>query len=63
MKALGMGLKGVVHLGAYVYHFGGGTFQYQKNIDEQKKLNFSNFMKKWSKQYNVLQSRIKIGIH
>jgi GT2 family glycosyltransferase/glycosyltransferase involved in cell wall biosynthesis len=59
MKALGMGLKGVVHLGAYVYHFGGGTFQYQKNIDEQKKLNFSNFMKKWSKQYNVLQSRIK----
>jgi GT2 family glycosyltransferase len=34
MKALSMGLKGVVHVGCYVYHFGGGTFNFQSEIEE-----------------------------
>ncbi len=57
MKALSFGMKGVVHLGCYVYHFGGGTFNYQAEIESHKNQNHKLFMSKWSKEYKVLAAR------
>lgn len=57
MKALSLGLKGVVHVGCYVYHFGGGTFNYQAEIEEHKSQNHKLFMSKWSKEYKKLAQR------
>ena len=57
MKALSLGLKGIVHVGCYVYHFGGGTFNYQAEIEEHKSQNHKLFMSKWSKEYNTLAER------
>ena len=57
MKALSIGLKGIVHVGCYVYHFGGGTFNYQAEIEEHKSQNHKLFMSKWSKEYKILAAR------
>lgn len=57
MKALGMGYKGVVDLGSYVFHFGGGTFNYEREIDEQRRKNYSLFMSKWGPEYKALAKR------
>ena len=57
MKALSIGLKGIVHVGCYVYHFGGGTFNYQAEIEEHKSQNHKLFMSKWSKEYKRLAAR------
>jgi GT2 family glycosyltransferase/glycosyltransferase involved in cell wall biosynthesis len=57
MKALSLGLKGIVHVGCYVYHFGGGTFNYQAEIEEHKSQNHKLFMSKWSKEYKMLTQR------
>lgn len=57
MKALSNGLKGVVHIGCYVYHFGGGTFNYQAEIEEHRSRNYKLFMSKWAKEYKALASR------
>ena len=54
MKALSLGMKGVVHLGCYVYHFGGGTFNFQADIEEHKNRNHKLFMSKWAKEYKSL---------
>lgn len=57
MKALSLGLKGIVHVGCYVYHFGGGTFNYETEIEEHKNQNHKLFMRKWSKEYKMLAAR------
>jgi GT2 family glycosyltransferase/glycosyltransferase involved in cell wall biosynthesis len=59
MKACELGLRGVVNLSAYVYHFGGGTFNYLNNIESLRLLNYKNFMKKWGKQYKILHNKIQ----
>lgn len=60
MKALYMGMKGVVHTGCYVYHFGGGTFNFEQNIEKHKQNNYKLFMDKWGKQYSELAKRCEI---
>jgi len=60
MKALSLGMKGVVHVGCYVYHFGGGTFNYQLEIEEHRGRNYKLFMSKWSKEYKALMSRCSV---
>lgn len=57
MKALSMGYRGVVDVGVYVFHFGGGTFNYEKEIEEQRKRNYSVFMSKWGAEYKALTKR------
>jgi GT2 family glycosyltransferase/glycosyltransferase involved in cell wall biosynthesis len=57
MKALSLGLKGIVHVGCYVYHFGGGTFNHQAEIEEHKSQNHKLFMSKWSNEYKILAAR------
>jgi GT2 family glycosyltransferase len=57
MKALSRGLIGVAHLGCYVYHFGGGTFNYQKGIEQHRSKNYDLFMSKWSEHYKALADR------
>lgn len=59
MKALALGLKGVVHIGCYVYHFGGGTFNYEVGIEKHRGENYKNFMSKWGDEYRALVSRSK----
>lgn len=54
MKAFSQGLRGVVVLDSYVYHFGSGTFRYESEQQEIKKRNFSLFMSKWGKEYRLL---------
>ena len=57
MKAISNNKKGVVHLGSYVYHFGGGSFSYvdSKNLLAEK--NYFLFLKKWGNDYRALISR------
>ncbi len=57
MKALERGLQGVVHLGCYVYHYGGGTFNYENGIQKVRDQNHKLFMSKWSRQYEELARR------
>ena len=54
MKAFSLGLRGVVALGSYVYHYGSGTFRYEADQDQIKKRNHSLFMSKWAKEYRLL---------
>ncbi len=54
MKAVALGLRGVVVLSAYVYHFGSGTFRYEVDQEQIKKRNFALFMSKWGKEYRSL---------
>lgn len=57
MKAFSLGLKGVVNTGCYVYHFGGGTFNYEAEIETHRKRNYDLFMNKWAKEYKQLASK------
>lgn len=57
MKAISMGLKGVVHLGCYVYHYGGGTFNYKDEIEGHRQKNYQLFMSKWADSYKRLANR------
>ena len=56
MKAITMGKKGIVNLSSYVYHFGGGTFNYYSGIEKQKKKNYELFLSKWGGEYKKLES-------
>lgn len=60
MKALSIGMKGVVHTGCYVYHFGGGTFNFENEIEKHKQNNYKLFMKKWGTEYSRLAKRCEI---
>lgn len=57
MKAIGMDLLGMVRLDSYVYHFGGGTFNFSKDIENHRRKNHALFMGKWSSEYSALNSR------
>lgn len=57
MKAISQGLKGVVHIGCYVYHYGGGTFNYKDEIESHREKNYQLFMSKWSKEYKELAAK------
>jgi len=57
MLALSQGLKGVVDIGSYVYHFGGGTFGYSAESEYLRQKNFKLFMGKWRRQYRALVDR------
>ncbi len=57
MKAIAKGLLGMVRLDAYVYHFGGGTFNFNVDIEAHRRKNHALFMGKWSKEYRELNSR------
>ncbi len=59
MKAVSMGKRGVAVLNAYVYHFGGGTFNYKAEIDSHRQKNFKLFMSKWGKEYAALADLVK----
>ncbi|MBT8544360.1 glycosyltransferase [Polynucleobacter paneuropaeus] len=61
MKAEAMGLKGVVHEGCYVYHYGGGTFNFQNEIEQHRKKNHQLFLSKWASQYKKLATRCKVN--
>lgn len=54
MKAFSLGLRGVVVLNSYVYHYGSGTFRHETEQEQLKKRNYSLFMTKWSKEYRLL---------
>ena len=58
MKALSLGFKGVVHLGCYVYHFGGGTFNTKKGTEALRKKNYNHFISKWGSEYKKLTQTI-----
>lgn len=60
MKALSMGMKGVVHTGCYVYHYGGGTFNFEQDIEKHKQNNYKLFMEKWGEEYSELAKRCEI---
>lgn len=57
MKAFSRGLRGVVALNAYVYHYGSGTFRYEAEHSQMKKRNYALFMSKWGKEYRQLSQR------
>lgn len=57
MLAMRMGLKGVVDLRAYVYHFGGGSFNYLENVEQLRLSNHRRFMKKWRTEFLQLERR------
>ena len=57
MLATRLGLKGVVDLRTYVYHFGGGTFNYMENVDHLRLSNHQRFMERWRKEYLALERR------
>ena len=61
MKALEMGKKGMVHLGCYVFHFGGGTFDYEADIEAHKAKNYQLFMSKWAAKFDELQTRCNVN--
>lgn len=54
MKAFSKGLRGVVVISSYVYHFGSGTFRYEIDQEQLKKRNFALFMSKWGSEYRML---------
>lgn len=54
MKAFSLGLRGVVALNSYVYHYGSGTFRYEAEQEQIKKRNYSLFMSKWAQEYRLL---------
>ena len=54
MKAVNQGLRGVVDLASYVYHFGGGTFNHAIGIEKHREKNYNLFMSKWAKEYKKL---------
>ena len=56
-RALKKGYKSVVTLKTYVYHFGGGSFNSLKNIENIRKKNHSLFFKLWKSDYLKLQKR------
>lgn len=57
MKAFSLGLRGVVVLNSYVYHFGSGTFRYEAAQQQIQKRNFDLFMSKWRKEYRLLKKK------
>ena len=57
MKALRQGLRGVVNIGAYVYHFGGGTFNYEAQIEEHRARNLQFFLSQWQGEFEQLEQR------
>ena len=59
MKAMKKGFIGAVHIGTYVYHYSGATFNRLEGADLIRKKNHSLFKKKWAKQYNMLVARTK----
>ncbi len=62
MKALAKGLLGMVRLDAYVYHFGGGTFNFNADIENHRRKNHALFMGKWAKEYKALNSRANSSV-
>lgn len=60
MKALSFGLRSVVDMRCYVYHFGGGTFNYLDNVEDLRASNHKRFMSKWKKKYLSLERRVKL---
>jgi GT2 family glycosyltransferase len=50
-RAMEMGYDSVVCLNTYVYHFGGGSFNSIKGIEDIRKNNNNKFNKKWKKEY------------
>lgn len=57
MKALSLGLKGVVHVGCYCYRFARGAFNCQPEVEHLRSHNHRLFMSKWSKEYKRLAAR------
>lgn len=55
LKAFSRGLRGVVVLDSYVYHFGSGTFRYELEQEQIKKNNYSLFMSRWRDEYRQLK--------
>ena len=52
-RALAKDYWAVVATNTYVYHYGGGTFSFETDIQRLQKLNYSMFMKLWSDEYEL----------
>lgn len=57
MKAFSQGLRGVAVLNSYVYHFGSGTFCHEDDEEQLRKRNYSLFMSKWDKEFQLLEKK------
>lgn len=57
MRAARAGFRAVTALKAYVYHFGGGTFEAVSYREQLQKQNHSRFMRIWGDEYQKLVVR------
>lgn len=57
MRAGELGYRGVVLLDTFVYHFGGGTFRYQKGREQLQQVNHARFMQLWGEKYQELHHK------
>lgn len=58
MKAIQRKKRGVVHIGAYVFHHGGGTFNSLKDSENLRSKNHKLFMEKWGVLYKKLAKTV-----
>lgn len=59
MRAAKRGFRAVTTLRAYVYHFGGGTFDSLTEREQLQSENHSRFMRIWGEEYQNLVARCK----
>lgn len=51
LRARAQGYLGVLVTDAYVYHFGGGTFRYEKTRSDLQQVNHARFMQMWGQAF------------
>jgi GT2 family glycosyltransferase len=57
MRAIERGFRGVALTNTYVFHFGGGTFQFEPGVDELRARNHQLFLDKWGARFHTLLAR------
>lgn len=61
-RAEAAGMSSLVVFNAYVYHYGGGSFNNVDNISEHKSINFKKFMSIWGAKYFLDDSQPKMNV-
>ncbi|MBI3070982.1 MAG: glycosyltransferase [Deltaproteobacteria bacterium] len=59
MRALDDGFRGVVAINTYVYHFGGGTFRYEEDVESLRLKNHRLFFSVWREKFGTLLERVR----
>ncbi len=56
-RAMAKGLRGVVCLNTYVFHFGSATFRYRPDMSAVQQSNHRLFMERWGDDYRALAAK------